>query len=255
MTSASLLAYDIAGLDWRLAALCVITIAAGAAVQATLGLGMAILAAPILGLVDPGFLPVTTIVMVWPLSVGVVRRERQHVEWRDVAVALTGRVPGVVLGSWVVATTGATAIRIMVGISVLVAVVASVTGFKVTTSRRNLVIAGVASGFSGTTAGVGGPPMAVTYQHSDPATTRATLGVFFGIGSVISFLGLLAAGEVHTRQLQLCALLLPGVLFGLFASGPLVSRLPAERVRYALLGLSMLSAGALLIETVVEMVV
>jgi uncharacterized membrane protein YfcA len=247
------LALDVAGLDWRLALLCVATIAAGAAVQATIGLGMAILAAPVLGLVDPGFLPVTTIVMVWPLSVGVVRREREHVAWGDVGTALLGRLPGVVLGSWVVATTGAVAIRLMVGLSVLTAVVVSVTGFKVSTTRRNLVIAGLASGFSGTTAGVGGPPMAVAYQHSQPATTRATLGVFFGLGSVVSFLGLLAAGEVHLRQIQLSALLLPGVLLGLVLSGPFVSRLPPERVRAALLTLSLVSASALLIETAIEM--
>ena len=215
MSHSGVLALEIAGLDWRLALLCVVTITAGAAVQATIGLGMAILAAPVLGLVDPGFLPVTTIIMVWPLSIGVVRRERHHVAWGDVGTALVGRVPGVIFGAWLVATTGPVAIRLIVGLSVLFAIIVSVTGFKVSTTRRNLLIAGVASGFSGTTAGVGGPPMAVTYQHSEPATTRATLGVFFGLGSVISFLGLLVAGEVHTRQLQLSALLLPGVLLGL----------------------------------------
>lgn len=255
MTTTALFAVDVVGLDWRLAALCVVTIAIGAAVQATIGLGMAILAAPVLGLVDPGFLPVTTIVMVWPLSIGVVRRERQHVAWNDVGIALVGRVPGVVIGSWLVASTGPTAIRLIVGLSVLTAVVVSITGFRVSTTRRNLLVAGLASGFSGTTAGVGGPPMAVTYQHSEPATTRATLGVFFGLGSVVSFIGLAFAGEVHSRQLQLSALLLPGVLIGLVLSGPLVSRLPASRVRMALLTLSMISATALLIETVVEMAV
>jgi uncharacterized membrane protein YfcA len=249
----SLIAFEVAGLDWRLALLCVVTITAGAAVQATIGFGMAVLAAPLLGLIDPGFLPVATLLMGLPLSIGVARRELQYVAWDDVATATLGRLPGVVLGSWVVATTGATAIRLIVGLSVLTAIVVSVTGFKVSTTRRSLIIAGLASGFSGTAAGVGGPPMAVAYQHSHPATTRATLGVFFGIGTVISFLGLLAAGEVHLRQIQLSALLLPGVLLGLALSGPLVSRLPPERVRAALLGLSLVSASALLIETIIEM--
>ena len=40
---------------------------------------------------------------------------------------------------------------------------------------RALVVAGLASGFAGTTTGVGGPPMALTYQNSDPATMRATI--------------------------------------------------------------------------------
>lgn len=245
---------EIVGIEWPLALLCVAVVVVGAAVQATIGLGMALLAAPVLGLVDPAFLPVTTIVLVWPLSLGVVRRERHAVEWSDVGVALIGRVPGVVLGAWLVAVTGTTTIKVVVGLSVLLAVVASTTGLRVRTTRRSLLIAGLASGFTGTTAGVGGPPMAIAYQHSHPATTRASLGVFFGLGSILSFVGLVLAGEVHVRQWQLVALLLPGVLIGLAVSRPLISRLPESRVRAALLGTCAVSATALLIESVVSAV-
>jgi uncharacterized membrane protein YfcA len=242
---------EIIGIPWPAAVLCVAVVMFGAAVQATIGLGMALVAAPVLGLVDPAFLPVTTIVLVWPLSVGVVRRERHAVEWRDVGTALIGRVPGVVLGAWVVAVTGPIAIKLVVALSVLLAVVASTTGLTVRTTRRNLLLAGVASGFTGTTAGVGGPPMAIAYQHVHPATTRASLGVFFGLGSVLSFVGLALAGEVHVRQWQLVALLLPGVLLGLGLSRPLISRLPEDRVRIALLGTCAVSATALLVESLV----
>lgn len=243
---------EIIGIPWPAAVLCVVVVTFGAAVQATIGLGMALVAAPVLGLVDPGFLPVTTIILVSPLSLGVVRRERHAVEWRDVGTALLGRVPGVALGAWVVAITGPTTIKIIVALSVLLAVVASTTGLRVKTTRRSLLVAGVASGFTGTTAGVGGPPMAIAYQHARPATTRASLGVFFGLGSILSFIALAAAGEVHVRQWQLVALLLPGVLIGLGLSRPLISRLPEDRVRAALLGTCALSAAALLVESLVS---
>ncbi len=144
-------------------------------------------------------------------------------------------------------------IRLLVGVSVLLTVVTSITSYRVTTSPRNLVIAGLASGFSGTTAGIGGPPIAIAYQHERSATTRATLAAFFGVGSTISFAGLAVVGEVHQRHLALCALLLPGVLIGLAVSKPVISRLPEHRVRSALLVTCSFSAALLLIETAVEM--
>ena len=246
-------ATDIAGIAWPLALFAVITIGIGAAVQATIGLGMAVRAAPILALIDPDFLPVTTIVMVMPLSIGVAQRERKHIAWLDAGLALCGRLPGVAVGALLISSTGSGTVRLLVGISVLLAVAASATRFHVTTSPRNLVIAGIASGFSGTAAGIGGPPLAVAYQHAQPATTRATLAVFFGLGSIISFSGLAAVGEVNKRHLSLCLLLLPGVLAGLALSRPVISRFPEHRLRIALLTTCLFSAIFLLIETTIEM--
>ena len=245
-------AAEIAGIAWPLAVVAVITIGIGAAVQATIGLGMAVLAAPILALIDPDFLPVTTIVMVMPLSFGVARREREHIAWSAAGLALCGRLPGVSIGALLISSTGSGTVRLLVGISVLLAVAVSATRFHVTTSTKNLLIAGMASGFSGTTAGIGGPPLAVTYQHEQPATTRATLAVFFGLGSIISFSGLAAVGEVNQRHISLCLLLLPGVLVGLALSRPVTSRFPEHRWRIALLTTCSLSAILLLIETAIE---
>ncbi|HAZ33479.1 MAG TPA: hypothetical protein DCY63_06530 [Acidimicrobiaceae bacterium] len=246
-------ATDIAGIAWPLAVVAVITIGIGAAVQATIGLGMAVLAAPILAIIDPDFLPVTTIVMVMPLSFAVARREHEHIVWSAAGIALFGRLPGVAIGALLISSTGSGTVKLLVGISVLLAVAASATRFHVTTSTRNLLIAGMASGFSGTTAGIGGPPLAVAYQHEQPATTRATLAVFFGLGSIISFSGLAAVGEVNQRHISLCLLLLPGVLVGLALSRPVISRFPENRLRIALLTTCSFSAIFLLIETAIEM--
>ncbi|MED5328906.1 MAG: TSUP family transporter, partial [Actinomycetota bacterium] len=93
----------------------------------------------------------------------------------------------------------------------------------------------------------------VAYQHEQPATTRATLAVFFGLGSIISFSGLAAVGEVDQRHISLCLLLLPGVLVGLALSRPVTSRFPEHRLRIALLTTCSFSAIFLLIETAIEM--
>lgn len=239
---------ELAGLDLWVALACLAVVTIGSTLQGVIGLGMGLLAAPLLAIADPGFLPLSTVIAVIPLGIGAAWRERGAVARRDVAIALAGRVVGVAAGSWAAATTGHGFLALMVAISVLIAVVGSLTGLSFATTDRNLVLAGAASGFTGTAAGVGGPPMGLTYQHASPATLRATLSAFFAVGAVASFLGLAIAGEVDRHRLGLALVVLPGVPLGLVLSRPLIGRLPAERVRPLVLTVCAASALALLFD-------
>lgn len=239
---------QLAGLDLWVALACLGVVTIGSTLQGVIGLGMGLLAAPLLAIADPGFLPLSTVIAVIPLGLGAAWRERHAVERRDVAIALGGRVVGVALGAWAAATTGHGFLVLMVAISVLIAVVGSVTGLKFATTDRNLLLAGAASGFTGTAAGVGGPPMGLTYQHAHPATLRATLSAFFAVGALVSFAGLAIAGQVDRHRLGLALVVLPGVPLGLLLSKPLIGRLPADRVRPLVLAVCAASAIGLLID-------
>lgn len=239
---------ELAGLDLWVAFACLAVVTIGSTLQGVIGLGMGLLAAPLLAIADPGFLPLSTIIAVIPLGIGAAWRERDAVARRDVAIALAGRVVGVAAGSWAAATTGHGFLASMVAVSVLIAVVGSMTGLSFATTDRNLALAGAASGFTGTAAGVGGPPMGLTYQHASPAILRATLSAFFAVGAVASFVGLAIAGEVDRHRLGLALVVLPGVPLGLVLSRPLIGRLPAERVRPLVLTVCAASALALLFD-------
>lgn len=239
---------ELAGLDVWVALACLGVVTIGSTLQGVIGLGMGLLAAPLLALADPAFLPVSTVIAVIPLGIGAAWRERHAVERRDVGIALTGRVVGVAFGAWATAATGHGFLALMVAVSVLIAVVGSATGLRFRTTGRNLLIAGAASGFTGTAAGVGGPPMGLTYQHSRPATLRATLSAFFAVGAVASFVGLAIAGEVDRHRLGLALVVLPGVPLGLVLSKPLIGRLPPARVRPLVLAVCAASALALLVD-------
>lgn len=239
---------ELAGLDLWVALVCLVVVTIGSTLQGVIGLGMGLLAAPFLALADPGFLPLSTVIAVIPLGVGAAWRERHAVEHRDVAIALAGRVLGVVVGAWAAASTGHGFLALMVAISVLIAVVGSLTGLRFATTDRNLVLAGAASGFTGTAAGVGGPPMGLTYQHAEPETLRATLAAFFSVGALISLIGLTIAGEVDRHRLGLALVVLPGVPLGLLLSRPLIGRVPADRIRPMVLAVCAASALALLID-------
>lgn len=239
---------QLAGLDLWVALACLGVVTVGSTLQGVIGLGMGLLAAPLLAIADPAFLPLSTIIAVIPLGIGAAWREREAVERRDVGIALVGRVVGVGFGAWAAAVTGHGFLVLLVAISVLVAVVGSLTGLRFPTTDRNLLLAGAASGFTGTAAGVGGPPMGLTYQHAEPATLRATLSAFFAVGAFVSLIGLAIAGQIDRHRLGLALIVLPGVPLGLLLSKPLIGRLPAERVRPLVLAVCAASAIALLID-------
>jgi uncharacterized protein len=240
------LAFEVIGLDPWLAVLAVTIVFVGSATQASIGIGLGLLAAPTLTLIDPAFIPGALTVSVVPLTVGMTIRELDHVDRRIFRAAI-GRLAGVIAGAWVASQADQGLIAAVIGFSVLLAVVGSATGVHFATSRRNLMIAGTAAGFTGTVAGIGGPPMALTYQHSDPRTLRATLAAFNTIGSAFTIPSLAIAGVIGRRELRLAALLVPGVLLGLWFGRIGIARLPADRVRPFVLVACATSAVVLLL--------
>jgi len=225
------------GLPFWTVIACVAAVYVGAVVQASIGIGLGMIAAPMLAFADPDFIPAAIMIAVLPLTFTIAWIDRQHIVKRNVGFALIGRVPGVIAGALVVAA------------SVLLAVVASITGRLFQPTDRALVVAGLASGFAGTTTGVGGPPMALTYQNSDPATMRATISAFFSIGALMSIGALALAGEIGVRQWQLTALILPGVGLGVVSARQVKDHLRPEVIRPAVLVICTVASLALLIET------
>ncbi len=205
----------IVGLPVLAAMACVLVVYVGAVMQAATGVGVGILSSPVLLLVDPDFIPAAVVVAVLPLTFSVAIADRSHIDRHGVTAALIGRVPGLVLGAIVVAAVSDTVLALLVSVTVLLGVAVSLTTKRFTPTTPALVIAGFGSGFTGTAVGVGGPPIALTYQHSDPVTMRATISFFFSVGSVLTAIALVVAGELGRRQLALAALLLPSIVLGL----------------------------------------
>lgn len=235
-------------LPWGLAVACVLMVFVGAVVQGTLGIGLGMVASPLLALTDRDFIPGAVLLAVLPLTVGVAVGERAAIDRRGVGLATIGRLPGAVVGAIAVAWTGPRFLATLVGVSVLLAVLASVANVRFLPTDRAVFTAGFASGFTGTTTGVGGPPMALTYQHGDPAVMRSTISAFFTIGSVMSIAALWVAGAMTTRQLELAALLMPGVVAGFVVSVRFARVLRGGRVRAGVLALCAASSIALLVE-------
>jgi hypothetical protein len=95
---------------------------------------------------------------------------------------------------------------------------------------------------SGTATSIGGPPVAMLYQHASGATLRSTMGLYFLVGNVLSGSALALAGEIGGREVLRALALLPFLLVGFLLSGPLRGRVDGGALRVAVLGLS--AAGA-----------
>ena len=191
-----------------------IAIIVGSALQSISGFGLAVIASPILILINPSFLPAPILALGCILSLLSCVRYRDKLNLHNIKLALLARIPGSLLGIYLLILLPAAYFSIFFSLFILFSVALTYRHFRLRYCSRNLMIAGFFSGLMGTTTSVGGPPIALVYQNSDPSTARAELGLFFVIGTFMS-LGLLwGSGNISDDQVQLTLPLIPAVFIG-----------------------------------------
>ena len=233
-----------------MAAVLVATLVVAAGVQGLIGLGLGLVAAPVLALVAPHLLPDVMLWLALLMPVVTLVREHHEIDWRGLAWALLLRVPGTALGVGLVAWLSPRALGAIVGVMVLTSVLLTVRAVEVPVTRLTLAGAGFISGVTGTTTSIGGPPLALLYQHRSPHQIRSTLAVFFVAGAAMSLVGLGMAGALEISTFVLAMTMVPALFLGFAASRVLDRRLPRHHVRTGVLLVSGLSAVAALLRAV-----
>ena len=228
-----------------------LVIAVGAAVQGGVGFGMNLLAAPLLALIDPDLVPGPAIAAAVVLTVLVAVRERAAIDRRGVAFALTGRVPGTIVGALLIASIPERGVAITVGLAVIVAAVLNVSGVRLRPTTPTLLIAGAVSGFASTVSSIGGPPMAVVYANEPGPVIRGSLSSIFVIGGVMSLVALAAVGDFGRHEATASAILVVPGAIGFLLSRRLATLVDAGRVRTAVLAVSVLGAVAVILRELV----
>jgi uncharacterized protein len=225
----------------------IVIVAAGAALQAATGMGMALFAAPLLALIDPAFVPGPTLCAIIALSAAVAWRERAAIDRRILFVALLGLSAGCVMAAVLLQLLSGHDLSRIFAALILAAAALSVAGLHIRSSKLALLVGGAAAGILGTMAGVQGPPIALVLQHEMPDRLRATLCAFFATGGVLSLLALTAAGTFGIGELGLGLELMPGVALGFGIAPVFARRVDRRRARAAVLAISTLSAITLLL--------
>ena len=215
-----------------------------ALVQGTLGLGLSLVAAPVVAILDPSLLPGGMLVLGMFLPAMTMLHEWRSVSWPQAGWLISARIATTPLGVLLLVLLPVSAIGLVVGCVVLGAILLTTWRFEVRATRRNLMIAGAVAGISGTAASIGGPPAVLVLQHEHGSRLRATMAAFFLVGSVVSLLALAIGGELTRHQLTYGVLWVPALGIGFGLAIPLQKRLPGPRLRQAVLGLAGLSSVA-----------
>ena len=225
------------------------TLVVGAAVQGLVGLGLGLVAAPVTMLLAPALMPdlLLWLAMVFPLL--TLTREHDDIDWRGLSWSVSARIPGTALGVYLLTIFSDRTLGIAVALMVLLSVATTAWAVVVPVNRPSLVTAGFASGVTGTATSIGGPPLAVLYQHRSAEQIRSTLGVYFVIGAAISLVGLGIGGGLEASTFVLAMALVPCLLAGFVITRVLRGLVPRGRIRVAVLVVCAASAVVLLVRS------
>jgi uncharacterized membrane protein YfcA len=216
--------------------------------QGCSGMGFAMLSAPIVTLFAPGLIPVMLLVLMIPLNAYVGWRERAAIDWRGVKLISIGRFAGTFLGLWILLVVNLHQLSLLIGWSTLIAAVVALLSPSFDLGRAGLGLVGLITGVTETSTGVGGPPLALAYQHKSGAVLRSTVALCFLVGEVISLIVLMIGGKVGSDTLLVSVQMLPFLVLGSYASKFVHHRLDGPLLRYLVLGFSSISGIVVILQ-------
>jgi hypothetical protein len=225
----------------------VLAVAAGGLVQGSAGVGFALIVSPVLALFAPDLLPGCVLILMLPLNAYVAWRERGAIDRRGTTWITAGRCAGGVAGLAVLVMLSGSALRLFVGVATILTAAGSLCGGTFALRPSILIAAGVVTGVTETATGIGGPPMALVYQHQPGPVLRATLAVCFLLGELVSLAMLAATGRLTGGQVSMALWLLPALLAGALLSRWLHHRVDGRPMRLAVLGFALVSGVVCLV--------
>lgn len=220
------------------------TVLIAAFVQGSTGMGFALIAVPVFSLVRPGLVPVVVLLLMLPLNAYVTVREREAIDWFGAKWITLGRVLGTGVGLWILTVVSGRALDLFIGVSTVAAAVLALRAPTFAPGRNAFGVVGVVTGVTETSTGIGGPPLALAYQHASGPTLRSTVALCFLLGELVSLVALAVGGAVGGSLLLDAATLLPPLLVGAWLSRYVHHRLDGPLVRLVVLSFAVVSGIA-----------
>ncbi len=214
--------------------------------QTTTGVGFAMVAVPMLVLVDLSYAPGPSLFVMLFLSIAMVAGSRSDVDRQGFVSLFPGVFLGTIAGSRLLGMLSASAFGLVFGFIVLAALAIGRMGFAPRQSPVVNASGGFVSGMMGTISGIHGPPLAVMYQRAEPARARATIAFVFVVASVLSLISLNSAGHFGRVEALAGLALVPGLAVG-FVLASTGRRFISDRVaRNGMLWIAAISAITLI---------
>ena len=229
--------------------LCLSAVTMGAVLQRVAGQGLGMLAAPVLALTVPQYLPASVLLVGLAVGLSSAAIDLGAVRLRELPPGFAGRTLGAVLAA-VVATRlrDPQMLAMVVAVAIYLGIILSLIGIRVAIRPATLFPAGILAGLMGTLTAVGAPPMALLYQHEPARRSAAMQNLYFFFGMMVSIAALAVVGLIGMRHVALAGLMLPVVAVALFAAQRLAPRVQRAEIRPWALALSGLAATTLVIK-------
>ncbi len=217
-------------------------------VQGAVGVGFALIVAPIASLVAPDMMPVSLLILMVPLNVYVSWRERPAVDSGGTLWITIGRVAGAVGGIWIVSRLSAHSLNLLIGVSTIAAAAATLYAPSFTPRRNAFVLAGAVTGITETATGIGGPALAMVFQHHKPPALRSTIALCFAIGEVVSLAFFCLSGRVQMSAVGPALALIPAAALGVLLSRAVHQHTEGGRLRVAVMVFAIVSGALILVQ-------
>jgi uncharacterized protein len=215
-------------------------------VQGSTGFGFALIVAPMLGLLAPPLMPVCLLLLMLPLNFMVAWRERSALDFRSSRWITAGRIVGTAGGLGLMVVASVRQLTALTGLATIVAALLTLLLPAFTPARRALIAAGLVTGVTETTTGIGGPPLALVYQHQPAAVMRSTLAACFLVGEVLSLTMLWATGRTDWSHAIAAIQLVPPLMAGALVSKAAHVHLAPRKLRLFVVAFSVTSGAVLL---------
>lgn len=223
-------------------------IALGSTLQRVSGMGMGLIAAPVLALLLG---PVDGVVLVNVVatinaSLNTISM-REHIDWGKFAPIAGALVLGVLPAAWIIPRMSTAVLNVVVGALLLLALSVVTLGKRYVPRVEGVgpaAIAGAVGGFMNTLSGVAGPAITVYAQAArwDQRVYAATLQPIFVVAGALSFLGkqLSGAADITAIHGAVWVAVAAALLAGLGAGAFFARRVPVELARRIALTLAFL---------------
>ena len=217
-------------------------------IQGAIGIGFALIVAPVFGILAPQYLPVTLLILMLPLNFHIAWRERKRIDRSGTGWITLGRFFGTFAGLWMLAALSGQQLELAVGWFTVIAAIVALLAPRFDPNRSAALGVGLFTGVTETATGIGGPPLALLYQHAPGPVLRSTVATCFFVGEVISLVVLALMGMFQMAQASASLMLMPAVLLGSGLSGLIHARLGGSVLRYGVLGFAVISGAFLIIK-------
>ncbi len=196
----------------------ILAVFAGGLIQSAFGFGFVIFSLPIISFFMPPKVAVPVLLTLATLNTLIVAlKSFEDIQLKRIWPLIPAGIIGIPLGTLILLRADSGFIKVLIGATILVFVLALVEFHRpVKRERAGMAIAGFASGILQGSVGMSGPPIILYFSNQEVSKKpfRANLIFYFLILNIITLFSYALAG-IYTKQvLSYTAILLPALILG-----------------------------------------